>query len=136
MSTTPPDRSIAGLAPRTRRTPAAASLLRENRPDPAPAPAAADASSDVPAAGLEQTREERPASTARAQISVVVAPELRDRARAAFRAASYFEHVGSFAEFVAGAIEAEITRIEREHNAGLPLEPVRENLPAGRAGSR
>lgn len=130
MSTTP-DRSIAGLSPRPRRAPAAASLLRENRPDTVPSATEPEEANRSPAPALE-----RPTSAGRAQISVMVAPQLRDRARAAFRAAAYFEHVGSFAEFVAGAIEAEITRIEREHNDGLPLEPVRENLPAGRAASR
>lgn len=119
--------------------------MRKNRPEPGPASSEQTGGPTPPTPVTEHTppspqaprvtadRSGKTADAGRAQISFAVSTELRDKARAAFRAASYFEGVGSFGEFLTNAVEAEITRIERAHNGGLPLEPVRENLPSGRA---
>lgn len=66
------------------------------------------------------------------QLGVKVSEELRGRARAAFREASYHEDVPTFAQLVANALEAEISRIEHQYNDGMPLEPRAENLRRGR----
>lgn len=65
-------------------------------------------------------------------VGLRLSVDVRNRARAAFRAAAYFEGCRSFGDFVDGALEREIARIEKEHLNGETLTPLTENLPAGR----
>lgn len=147
MSESAPDRTVTGL---TRRRAVAAGLVRRQRPETTAAspattpPAAAQAEPDVPAA--EQSAPDPAPKRSRAprtgrkpgekagkgQVNVDIATEVRDQARAAFRAAAYFEGVPTFAQFVENAIRRENERMQREHNDGQPFEPMTENLPAGR----
>lgn len=65
-------------------------------------------------------------------MNVEISTDVREQARAAFRAAAYFEGTATFAQFVENAIRRENERVQREHNSGAPFEPISENLPAGR----
>lgn len=71
-------------------------------------------------------------NTAKVQITALVPENLRGRARAAFKNASYYEDVPSFSEFVANALDAEIRRLESVYNNGTEFEPVTNYLPRGR----
>lgn len=146
MSTTP-DRSISGLP---RHRPSAAALLKENRPAvpttgvPADAAALAEAAPEQGTATTPaRATRRRPAGSTkrtpaagRVQIAADVPEEVRNSARAAFRAAAYFEHVSTFSDFVSNALQAEIRRLEEAHNDGQPFEPITDNLPAGRPSGR
>lgn len=75
---------------------------------------------------------QRPATVEKAYISVEVDPDLRALARAAFYVLRSRREVRSFAQFVAGALEREVKRVQDECNNGEPLVPEREALPPGR----
>ena len=135
-----PDRTIQGLKPRARAR--ASSLVRENRPEPSlevapaleseapsPSPESGGAHLSTPAASASSGGSK---NATRSQLNVDVPPEVRQMARAAYRAAAYFEGTGSFGEFVTKALEAEIRRVQDTHNGGRPLEPIAEKLPTGR----
>ncbi|QZN85426.1 hypothetical protein [Cellulomonas sp. C5510] len=151
MNQPAPDRSITGLQ---RRRPGAAGLIRGQRSEPQhaaraeaaavtrqlesdegawPAMTSAKAQSDA-----QRPRRNAAIKASKGQVNVEIATDVRDQARAAFRAAAYFEGVPTFAQFVENAIRHENERVQREHNSGLPFEPISENLPAGRpvGGSR
>lgn len=133
------DRKIEVLAPRARRQGAAHALKAAERETPARVEAATVA---APVAGQADPKPRRKRTTkpktadGKVQLTADVEEELRGRARAAFRYARFYEHVGTFSEFVANAIEAEIRRIEVAHNGGERLQAEKENLPAGRPTSR
>ncbi|MEL7978336.1 hypothetical protein AAG589_20895, partial [Isoptericola sp. F-RaC21] len=70
------------------------------------------------------------------QLTADVLEDVRGRARAAFRAAAYFEQVPTFSKFIENAVIAEVRRVEAAYNDGEPFQPITENLPSGRpAGS-
>lgn len=134
-----PDRTIQGLKPRARAR--ASSLVRENRPEPTheatpelepEAPTPPPESDTPPTAPLAPASSGGPKNAPRSQLNVDVPPDVRQMARAAYRAAAYFEGTGSFGEFVTKALEAEIRRVQDTHNGGRPLEPIAEKLPTGR----
>lgn len=145
------ERTVSGLTPRPRRAGSAAILARpaseqppaqtnepeEREPvtaDPvsaAPKPAAA---ARKPAQVTAQRAKEP--EGAMVQLGVKVSEELRGRARAAFREASYHEGVPTFAQLIANALEAEILRIEHQYNGGMPLEPNTNNLRRGRPAAQ
>lgn len=141
------DRDLPKLTPRPRRK---ANLTSQEPPMPGPAPADADvtianpfegdafpAAAPEPAAPRAVPRPKQRSATVRdsekVQLGVKVTQDLKGRARAAFKEAAYYEDVPTFEQFVSGALEAEIRRIEIEHNGGHPLQPRDENLPRGRA---
>ena len=146
MSNPVPERAITGLAPRPK--PAAGALLKQNRPvSTPPSPSVEpqdDASASTPAEpSRPRTRSTRNAAKARTtskkqaagnkvQLTADVLEDVRGRARAAYRAAAYFEQVATFSQFIENAVIAEVQRIEAAYNDGTPLEPVTENLPSGR----
>lgn len=146
MSNPVPERAITGLVPRPK--PAAGALLKQNRPaSTSPSPTSEpqnDASASTPAeASRPRTRSTRSAAKARTtskkqsagnkvQLTADVLEDVRGRARAAYRAAAYFEQVATFSQFIENAVIAEVQRIEAAYNDGKPLEPVTENLPSGR----
>ena len=149
MSNPVPDRAITGLAPRPK--PAAGSLLKQNRPaappqgppqdgpetvpDPTPAEPRTRARSTRKAAKASPAPK-RQATGGKVQLTADVLDDVRGRARAAYRAAAYFEQVPTFSQFIENAVIAEVQRIEAAYNDGTPFEPVTENLPSGRpAGS-
>ncbi|WP_218975337.1 hypothetical protein, partial [Miniimonas arenae] len=89
MSTTPPDRTVAGLT--TRRKAGASHLVRKNRPEPMPAsPEQTEGLTATPtidsppplpqASRVTADRSGKRADAGRAQISFAVSTELRDRA--------------------------------------------------------
>lgn len=145
MSQSAPDRSITGLQ---RRRPGAAGLIRGQRSraqqaSPVEASAATrqltseGGAAPAIASGMAQSNAQRPGRKAavkasKGQVNVEIATDVRDQARAAFRAAAYFEGTATFAQFVENAIRRESERVQREHNSGAPFEPISENLPAGR----
>ena len=138
------ERKIDALAPRPRRTGAAHSLQAadrepqpiQDRPETFPDSATAVAA----AAPRSKGRRSRPVAPdpqpKRVQLAADVSGDLRGRSRAAFRLVSFYEGVGKFSEFVANALEAEIRRIELEHNDGQPLEASADRLPTGRQPGR
>ncbi|HEY8720900.1 ParB family protein [Pengzhenrongella sp.] len=114
------DRSVAGPPPRpaiARRPPDATRLIRDNR-TPASIPAEAEGPSG------DDVKE---------QITVAISADVRQRSRAAFREARYREGVRTYADFVGGAIDREIKRIEATYNEGETVPPDAEHLPRGRS---
>ena len=145
---TTPDRAIGGLPPRRPR-PDVSSLVARNRaaaPAPAPAqqpedvaqaivtPASTKKTSTRPKAAQRPSRAATPATEAgeKGKMSVEVDGDVLAQARAAFRAAGYFDNVPSFAKFVEGALQRENQRIADAHNNGEPFEPITEKLAPGR----
>lgn len=135
------DRKITvGLAPRTRPERAATSLIASERKtsEPAtetaaPAPAAREPrQSSTTRKRAKTSTASRQAPQGKVQIAADVPAETRGRARAAYRFAQFHDRVPTWSEFVTNALEAEIRRIEERYNGGEPLEPIDENLPAGR----
>lgn len=145
MSNPAPDRAITGLTPRPK--PAAGSLLKQNRPAPPAEEPPQDGPDTAPAEPRTRSRSTRKAAKAspapkrqatggKVQLTADVLDDVRGRARAAYRAAAYFEQVPTFSQFIENAVIAEVQRIEATYNDGAPFEPVTENLPSGRpAGS-
>lgn len=121
-----PDRTVAG--PPARRPIDASRLLKDNRgglPQEAPAkhgPSTGGAPSATPQGDGE----------AKEQITVAIRASVRQRSRSAFREASYRERTRTYSDFVDGAIDREIKRIETEYNDGKPLGPDAEPLTPGR----
>ena len=92
---------------------------------------------------ITPTKSKKPTTTKKVAADGVKVPftvnipaELHGRARAAFRHAQFHERVATFGDFVANALEAEVSRIEKEHNGGNRFEPEHENLPRGRKSSK
>lgn len=150
MNQPAPDRSITGLP---RRRPGATGLIRGQRSEAqqsSPVESAAvtpllasEGAAPAIESGIAQSDAQRPgrkaaAKASKGQVNVEIATDVRDQARAAFRAAAFFEGVPTFAQFVENAIRHENERVQREHNGGRQFEPIAENLPAGRpvGGSR
>lgn len=65
------------------------------------------------------------------QLTADVDATLRGRARAAYRVAHFHERVPARSEFVANAIQAEITRIEARYNNGDPQNLRCRTSPQG-----
>ena len=138
-----PDRRIGGLAPRG-PAPDLSILQRKNRRPPVsvtaePAgvdtpPPAVEALSDVqdaepqPIVGTRSTA----AKAGQVRQTIYLGAQLRDRARAAFRATQHAEGDRSWSEFVETAIRAETERREVRHNGGTPYTPDSVPLRPGR----
>ncbi|ANP74904.1 ParB family protein [Cryobacterium arcticum] len=126
-----PSRQIDGLSHRA-GTPDLSRLQARNRPDPAPQPTAerpkAVRSAPARASQKVAARESEPTT----RMTTYLSAETRDRARATYRATSHLEGDKSWSEFVERAIQAEVERRERLHNAGEPYEGDSTPLPVGR----
>ena len=149
MTQPTPDRTVAGPPPR--RPIDASRLVRGNRDRPAapgepgetghstapPTPLAAPkaraskASRRSPSSRTVPVTVDEPKET----VTVAIRASVRQRSRAAFREANYRERTRSYADFVEGAIEREIARIEAAYNDGRPLpaddNPLTPGRPAG-----
>lgn len=139
MSDTTPDRTIAGLTPRT------VDLTRmqaRNRPQPAEEPPALASLAEQPKPTAPKTQKrdtpkKRTALTTAveekgARITTYLAASLRNRAQAAYRATSHLEGDTSWSDYVERAILTETQRREAEHNAGEPYKGDGSRLSAGR----
>lgn len=116
------DRSVT-LPPRRQREP---QVIVTDNPEPA-APVVATEPTSTPAAPPAP-----PAPVARKQVTVLMSHDLKARANQAFRMTSSQEGNRSFADFVARALEAEISRLEALYNGGARYEGDAGTLPLGR----
>lgn len=115
---TTPDRSISGLPPRKPRTDASR-LIAANRPT-TPAPTTGEAS------------REPAATTDRVKVSVYLDAQLRDAARAAYRATAHLEKDASWSDMIEKAVTAEVERRQLVYNDGEPFPGSRDKLTPGR----
>jgi len=92
--------------------------------DPAPA---TPASEEAPKA-----KKSAEATTAKRTLTVYVGGEVRQRARAAYKATNYEERDATWSDFVEKAIQAETERRERKYNHGKQFEGGAERLRGGR----
>lgn len=113
---TTPDRSITGLPQRPKTD--ASRLIAANRTT---SPQAASQDPDAPAP-----------SPGRVKVSVYLDPNLRDAARAAYRATAHLEQDASWSDMVQKAIATEIERRQRTHNDGDPFPHGAAKLTPGR----
>lgn len=125
-----PTRTIAGFgSPRPATTrgvhPDASRLLARNRGE-AQTPTV---ETPTPPPAKVQTAA---ATSAKKQLNVAIPTDLRQRANATYRATAHIEGHRSFAEFVAAALEAEIHRLEADHNGGQRYPHDDSTLPTGR----
>ena len=73
--------------------------------------------------------------TTKEQITVAIRASVRQRSRSAFREANYRERIRTYSDFVEGAIDQEIKRIEAECKDAKPLGPDAEPLTPDRTAS-
>lgn len=66
------------------------------------------------------------------QVNALIPVGLRNRSRAAFAASRHVEGYRSYSDFIAKAIEREVSRVENDHNEGRPYAGGDANLTAGR----
>ncbi len=67
-----------------------------------------------------------------ASVTFYIPPELRNRARAAYRATSHLHGDSSWSDMIRKALLAELERRERMHNDGRSYVPDDTPLSAGR----
>jgi Centromere-binding protein ParB C-terminal len=67
-----------------------------------------------------------------ASVTFYLPPELRNRARAAYRSTSHFHGDSSWSDMIRKALLAEIERREQMHNDGRSYVPDDTPLSAGR----
>lgn len=115
---TTPDRSISGLPPRKPRTDASR-LIAANRP-----------TTSTPATG--EAARPPDATAARVKVSVYLDAQLRDAARAAYRATAHLENDASWSDMIEKAVTAEVERRQHAHNDGKPFSASRDKLTPGR----
>lgn len=120
-------------------------LRKNKRPAPKPVEETTpEPIADAPSpAGTPAPRKRSPIKTApqpegstgeqkKMQVNALIPVGLRNRSRAAFAASRHVEGYRSYSDFIAKAIEREVSRVEHEHNEGHPYAGGDENLTAGR----
>lgn len=141
-----PDRKIGGLSAR-KSEPDLSGMLAKNRPTPPPPapedPADAPTVPETPAKEASKptapkelrkpvSRASATADSPKEQISAYVNADLRNRARAAYKATGHLEGDSSWSAFVETAILAETTRRENAHNGGNAYSGDSTKLTPGR----
>lgn len=131
MSDPAPERRIAGLAPRPATVNDLSRLRSRNRVVTQATPqVAAEA---TPESAREKPLESSGGEAGKARVSIYLDPDVRDRARAAYKATAHLAGDRSWSEFVQRAIEAEAARREQSYNQGSPYPTAGDSrLSAGR----
>ncbi len=157
MSEGTPDRSISGLPPRGKKRDLSG-MLASNRvaptepvtnPDGALPPAdtepepvsevtptataAKKAIAPAPRRRTTKAATKSNADTAKVQVTAYMSPEVRNRARAAFKFTAAVEGDSSWSEYVEAAVLAETLRREQQHNDGQPYDGGEQRLSPGRS---
>lgn len=128
-----PNRTIGGLAPRTKPNDLSR-LQRRNRSTQTES----DASRSITDPALSFSPNEvaplpnRINAENRSRMTTYLSARTRDRARAAYRATSHLEAEASWSEFVERAILAEVERREKIYNEGEMYAGDRSPLSPGR----
>ncbi len=73
-----------------------------------------------------------PTESRKVNVSVYLPIELRDRARAAYRATAHLHDDNSWSAYVAHAVELLTQAREHEHHHGVPYAPDQQSLTPGR----
>ena len=75
----------------------------------------------------------RTTESAKVQVTAYMRPEVRNRARAAFKFTAALEGDSSWSEYVESAVLAETLRREQQHNNGQPYDGGEQRLSPGRS---
>lgn len=147
MSENTPDRIIGGLSKRGKSQDLSGMLAR-NRPVEAPTPSSpvedkpstdTGRATDAPQAPKKASAKKAPArkasnaaDTGKAQVTVYLSHEVRNRARAAFKATDHLEGDRNWSAFIEEAVLAETQRREQKYNDGNEYPGSEEALSPGR----
>ena len=145
MTDATPDRTIGGLAKREMGRDLSGMLAR-NRTAKATTPTADEKPAKPTEAVTSTQRTNKKATaktttppnaptsadTSKTQVTAYMSHEVRNRARAAFKATAHLEGDRNWSAFIEAAVLAETQRREQQHNDGKPYAGGEEALSPGR----
>ena len=146
MSDATPDRTIGGLAKRGSAPDLSGMLARNRTAQTTAAAAASEAQAERAKAAAAAPREAKKtaakqaaprkasasADTGKTQVTAYMTHEVRNRARAAFKATAHLEGDRNWSSFIEEAVLAETKRREQQYNNGQEYAGDEEALSPGR----